>query len=40
MLATGLDPTKRWTELRAAFEVAGLTQGVKEIDRKLQSLKK
>ncbi len=40
MRATGLDPQKRWTELRAAFEAAGLTQGVKEIDRELQSLKK
>ena len=38
MRATGLDPTKRWTELRAAFEAAGLTQGVKEIDRELTVL--
>ena len=38
MRATGLEPTKRWTELRAAFEVAGLTQGVKEIDRELTVL--
>lgn len=35
MLATGLEPKKRWTELRAAFEAAGLTRGVKEIDRQL-----
>lgn len=35
MVATGLDPKKRWTELRAAFEAAGLTGGVKEIDREL-----
>ena len=35
MLATGLEPKKRWTELRAAFEAAGLTRGVKEIDREL-----
>lgn len=35
MVATGLDPKKRWTELRAAFEAAGLTRGVKEIDREL-----
>jgi archaemetzincin len=35
MLATGLDPKKRWTELRAAFEAAGLSRGVKEIDREL-----
>ena len=33
MRATGLEPKKRWTELRAAFEAAGLTRGVKEIDR-------
>ena len=38
MRATGLDPAKRWTELRAAFEAAGLTQGVKEIDRELTVL--
>jgi archaemetzincin len=37
MLATGLDPQKRWTELRAEFEKAGLTRGVKEIDRELAS---
>lgn len=35
MVATGLDPKKRWTELRAAFEAAGLVGGVKEIDREL-----
>lgn len=35
MLATGLDPKKRWTELRAAFQAAGLVRGVKEIDREL-----
>lgn len=35
MLATGLDPQKRWAELRAAFEAAGLTGGLKEIDREL-----
>ncbi len=35
MLATGLEPKKRWVELRAAFEAAGLTRGVKEIDREL-----
>jgi archaemetzincin len=35
MRATGLDPKKRWTELRAAFEAAGLAKGVKEIDREL-----
>lgn len=35
MLATGLDPQKRWKELRAAFEAAGLKQGVQEIDREL-----
>jgi archaemetzincin len=35
MHATGLEPKKRWTELRAAFEAAGLTRGVKEIDREL-----
>ncbi|MDP2273782.1 MAG: archaemetzincin [Archangium sp.] len=40
MRATGLDPNRRWAELRAAFEAAGLTQGVKEIDRELQALKK
>jgi archaemetzincin len=36
MRATGLEPKKRWTELRAAFEAAGLTRGVKEIDRELE----
>jgi hypothetical protein len=36
-LATGLDPRKRWAELRAAFEAAGLTRGVKEIDRELSA---
>jgi archaemetzincin len=35
MRATGLDPEKRWAELRAAFEAAGLTRGVKEIDREV-----
>ena len=35
MLATGLDPKKRWIELRAAFAAAGLTRGVQEIDREL-----
>ena len=35
MRATGLEPMKRWTELRAAFVAAGLTRGVKEIDREL-----
>lgn len=39
MRATGMDPSKRWVELRAAFEAAGMTQGVKEIDRELESLK-
>ena len=35
MRATGLEPKKRWTELRAAFEAAGISRGVKEIDREL-----
>lgn len=35
MVATGLDPRKRWKELRAAFVAAGLSRGVKEIDREL-----
>lgn len=37
MRATGLEPGKRWTELRAAFAEAGLTRGVKEIDRALSA---
>ena len=37
MRATGLEPRKRWTELRAAFEAAGLTRGVTEIDRELSA---
>lgn len=37
MRATGLDPQKRWTELRAAFAGAGLTRGVTEIDRELDA---
>lgn len=31
--ATGLDPERRWAQLRAAFADAGLERGVKEIDR-------
>jgi len=38
MRATGLDPAKRRTELRAAYEKAGLTRGVKEIDAALTAL--
>lgn len=38
MRATGLDPAKRRTELRAAWEKAGLTRGVKEIDAALTAL--
>jgi archaemetzincin len=37
MRATGLEPKKRWTGLRAAFEAAGLTRGVKEIDHELSA---
>jgi archaemetzincin len=39
MRATGLEPKKRWVELRAAFEAAGITRGVKEIDRELAAVK-
>lgn len=39
MLATGLDPKKRWTELRAAFEAAGVSRGVEEIDRELAAVR-
>lgn len=39
MLATGLEPKKRWAELRAAFADAGITRGVKEIDRELSVVK-
>ncbi len=35
MRATGLEPRRRFTELRAAFEAAGLKRGVEEIDREL-----
>ncbi|MFT3710491.1 MAG: archaemetzincin [Archangium sp.] len=36
--ATGLDPMKRWKDLRAEFDRAGLTRGVKEIDAELAAM--
>jgi hypothetical protein len=38
MRATGLDPHRRWTALRAEFEDAGVARGVKEIDAALGAM--
>ncbi|PZR04433.1 MAG: hypothetical protein DI536_34310 [Archangium gephyra] len=37
MHTTKLNPRKRFTELRAAFQAAGLERGVKEVDRELSA---